>query len=65
MIFLTGGKTEMTQSKIDEDLNSNRSKGINITEFWKYVLEQNAEKIRAFFAGMLMSIGIVPMNILR
>ena len=65
MIFLTGGKTEMTQSKIDEDLNSNRPKGINITEFWKYVLEQNAEKIRAFFAGMLMSIGIVPMNILR
>ena len=39
----------MTQSKIDEDLNSNRPKGINITEFWKYVLEQNAEKIRAFF----------------
>jgi len=65
VIFLTGGKTEMTQSKIDEDLNSNRPKGINITEFWKYVLEQNAEKIRAFFAGMLMSIGIVPMNILR
>ena len=43
------GKTEMTQSKIDKDLNSNRSKGIDITEFWKYVLEQNAEKIRTFF----------------
>lgn len=31
---------------------------VDITEFWKYVLEQDADKIRAFLQGWLCELAL-------